>query len=134
MRLTQIFKNMPLTHISKKGSKHRKTYSILRKKFNVLHFFGINFVELFENMFIKIATFISHNNLNVQFLRLNKTYPKSNLLSNPNQESQPLGPPYGTFSYLTRTQGVSPLDPRYGILAYLTLTQGASSRNSRMVP
>ena len=95
---------MHLNYIFKKGSNHRKTAfnSVLRKFFNSHHFFGINFVEILENMFIKIATFTSHLNLNSQFLRLNKTYPKRfrlNLTCN-----------------LTSTQGASPPKPPYLIL------------------
>ena len=46
-------------------------------------------MELVENMLKKIATLISHENLNVKFLRLNKTYPQADLLPSPNQNLTP---------------------------------------------
>ena len=77
-------------------------------------------------MLRKIATLVSHTNLNVQFLRLNKTYPQPDLLPSPDPGASPSDPPYGTLTNLTLTQGASPPDPPYGILTYLTLTPGAS--------
>ena len=73
-------------------------------------------------MLKKIATLISHINFNVQFLRLNKTYPQPDLLPSPNPGGNPSDPPYGTLTNLTLTQGASPPNPPYGTLTYLTLT------------
>ena len=53
----------------------------------------MNFVELVDNMVNKIANLVSHKNLNVQFLRLNKTYPQPDLLPNPNPGGKPPGSP-----------------------------------------